>query len=101
MEAEILTQHELKLNQRFFDAVNNGIKTFEIRKYDRDYKVGDTLRLVCVDDNREVVTVPNFKEGRDNVPLRIYACINYILTHEDFPAGIPEGYCVMAIKRTG
>lgn len=95
-----MTQHELKVNERFFDAINNNIKTFEIRKFDRDYKVGDTIRMVCVNDDREIVTVPNYKEGKESVPLRVYAVITYILTHEDFSV-IPDGYCVMAIKRTG
>lgn len=96
-----MTQHELKVNERFFDAINNNIKTFEIRKFDRDYKVGDTIRMVCVDDDKAIITVPNYKEGKESVPLRVYAVITYILTHDDFPMGIPEGYCVMAIKRTG
>jgi len=38
-----MTEHVLKLNQRYFDAVKNGIKTFEVRKDDRDFKLGDTL----------------------------------------------------------
>ncbi|WP_288846669.1 DUF3850 domain-containing protein [uncultured Fructobacillus sp.] len=37
--------HELKLDEKYFDLVNNGLKTFEIRKNDRDYHVGDLLAL--------------------------------------------------------
>ncbi|GAP05095.1 DUF3850 domain-containing protein, partial [Fructobacillus tropaeoli] len=31
--------HELKLDEKYFVLVNNGLKTFEIRKNDRDYHV--------------------------------------------------------------
>lgn len=37
--------HELKILPQYFEAVQSGLKTFEIRKNDRDYKVGDTLVL--------------------------------------------------------
>ena len=37
--------HELKISPEYYDAVVNGIKPFEIRKNDRNYSVGDALRL--------------------------------------------------------
>lgn len=37
--------HALKLVQPYFNDVKNGIKTFEIRRNDRNYKVGDILVL--------------------------------------------------------
>ncbi|WP_270745219.1 DUF3850 domain-containing protein [Lactococcus petauri] len=37
--------HELKLDVKYFDDVKNGTKNFEIRKNDRDFKVGDILIL--------------------------------------------------------
>ncbi|KXT63177.1 DUF3850 domain-containing protein [Lactococcus sp. DD01] len=37
--------HELKLDVKYFDEVKNGTKNFEIRKNDRDFKVGDILIL--------------------------------------------------------
>lgn len=89
-----MTEHELKLNQKYFDAVLNGLKTFEVRRNDRDFRVGDTLYLNKTEDNGEYVLT--------NVGLRvnpIKAIVIYILTHNDFPEGVPEGYVVMGIKR--
>lgn len=38
-------KHQLKTWPEYFDAVDSGKKTFEIRKNDRDFKVGDELLL--------------------------------------------------------
>ena len=37
--------HELKINGRSYEAIEAGFKRHEVRKWDRPYKVGDTLRL--------------------------------------------------------
>lgn len=37
--------HELKILPEYFEAVTSRRKRFEIRKNDRDYKVGDLLYL--------------------------------------------------------
>lgn len=37
--------HELKLDIKYFDDVKSGKKNFEIRKNDRDFQVGDVLKL--------------------------------------------------------
>lgn len=39
------TEHELKCRPEFFYRLSIGQKTFEIRKNDRDYQVGDILIL--------------------------------------------------------
>ena len=40
-----MTIHKLKLNACYYDDSASGIKTFEIRKNDRNFKVGDVLEL--------------------------------------------------------
>tara|TARA_R110000851_G_scaffold44625_1_gene109566 strand:- start:1195 stop:1431 length:237 start_codon:yes stop_codon:yes gene_type:complete len=42
-------EHTLKILPQYFEEVWDGNKTFELRKDDRDYKVGDTLRLLEFD----------------------------------------------------
>ena len=39
------TVHELKIEPQFFEAVREGVKTFEVRRMDRTYYTGDVLRL--------------------------------------------------------
>jgi len=92
-----MTEHQLKLGEKYFDAVKNGIKTFEVRRNDRDYKVGDTLVLEEVDDDGEYICESTLSPRIK----RTYATIVYILTHDDFPGGVPEGYVVMSIKVIG
>lgn len=38
-----MTTHTLKIQKQYADAVLNGTKTFEIRKNDRNFKVGDKI----------------------------------------------------------
>lgn len=79
-----MTVHDLKISERWFDAVANGIKRCEIRRADRDFKVGDTLLL---------------KEIRYDYTVRtIEAKILHIVTYEEFPEGIREGYCLLSIE---
>lgn len=90
-----MTEHLLKLNERYYEAVANGIKKFEIRKADRDFKVGDTLRLRKIESEHKYLTDADLDKSISN---EIVAKVLYILYHNDFPDGIPEGYCVMSIK---
>lgn len=92
-----MTRHVLKLNDRYYDAVANGIKTFEIRKNDRNYKVGDTLALLKVNDDGEYLTYPDHNLGM-NLNYEIEVAVTYILTHDEFD-GIGEGYVALGIRR--
>lgn len=48
--ADTLTIHRLKCEAPFFDVVEVGRKTAELRKDDRGYKVGDVLELIRTKD---------------------------------------------------
>ncbi|MGY3710727.1 DUF3850 domain-containing protein [Lactococcus lactis subsp. lactis] len=62
-----MKEHELKLDIKYFDDVKSGKKKFEIRKNDRDFQVGDTLRLIAVDSGKYV-----FKQGIGTIPIKKY-----------------------------
>lgn len=80
--------HELKIKPKIFQDIINGIKNFEIRKNDRMFRVGDILVLSEFDYMDNTYTGNQIQVRVDN-----------ILTHEDFPDGIPIDYVVMNIRR--
>jgi ASC-1-like (ASCH) protein len=86
-----MTVHNLKLNDKYFDAVANGIKTFEIRKNDRGFRVGDTLYLTRVNDDGNPIR-------SDTIQMKVEVKVVYIITHDEFPDGINDGYCILGIK---
>lgn len=85
-----MTKHSVKIIPAYFDAVKNGLKTFEIRKLDRDYNIGDTL--ILSEWQPETLSAGSYT-GR-----RVKVTILYILTHDLFPDGIKDGYGVLGIR---
>ena len=84
-----MTQHTLKLNDRYFDAVKKGKKTFEIRYNDRDYHIGDQLRMYRTDDNGEpVLNSSGYKDW-------VVGTVEYIITDLELPFGLKEGFVVL------
>ncbi len=83
-----MAHHRLKIWPEQFQAVKNGRKTFEYRKDDRSprFSVGDTLGLLEWD--------PDTKSYKGN---HIEVNVTYIVRGPEF--GVPNGYCVMSIKR--
>lgn len=73
--------HELKLGAEFFQDVLYCRKTFELRKNDRDYRVGDSL------------VFKEFKNGEET-GRECKRNICYML--EDY-TGLMEGYCIMGL----
>lgn len=76
--------HELKCWPEPFAAIASGRKTFEWRKADRPFGVGDGLVL------RE--WCPFAKRYMGGV---IHTSITYVLRGPDF--GVPHGYCVLSL----
>lgn len=76
--------HELKTWPEFFEAVLNGNKTFEVRRDDRGFSVGDILHL------KEYDISLNRYTGRE-----LAKTVTYILRGGKF--GIEVGYVVMGL----
>ncbi len=75
--------HELKTWQEPFQAIWDDLKSFEFRRNDRDFKVGDVLML------------KEFIPMHDSYTTRvIIADVKYILK-DSF--SIPEGYAIMQL----
>lgn len=78
--------HELKIKEDYFNAILRGEKTFELRKNDRDYKVGDLIHFVQVNGKEY------FSHSKD-----VYR-IAYIL-QDVSQYGLDKDYCILAIKK--
>ena len=84
-------QHVLKTIDRYFDAVLDGEKTFEVRKNDRAFQKGDELVL-------ERWEPTQFGELRRSVPFQsLTTKITYLLQGGQF--GIEPQYCVLGFKK--
>ena len=79
-----MTVHYLKIKPEYYKDVQCGLKTFELRKNDRDFKVGDVLMLIKLDG-----------EGNEtDQGTRVK--VTYIL--KDCPQyGLKEGYAILGI----
>lgn len=75
--------HELKILPEYYNAVQCGVKNFELRKDDRDYQVGDWLIL------RE------WKDGEYTGKATGHA-IRYILRDAQ-EYGLMKGYCIIGL----
>ena len=77
--------HNLKLNINFCDDVMTGVKTFEIRKNDRNFKVGDHIRFVpikgCSVSTKHLISEKEYE-------------ITYIINGW----GLKKGYVALAIN---
>jgi hypothetical protein len=87
-----MTTHHIKIWQRWFDAVASGDKTFEIRRDDRDYKVGDTLVL---EEYRQAL---GEYTGRKLTRIVSYVYRRRDGANEPFADAIAPDYCVLGIK---
>lgn len=79
--------HALKTHPEYFYAVKNGDKTFELRKMDRPFKVGDTIVLQEWKPDTEEYT------GEEMI-----FNITYILTDAE-KFGLKKGFCILGIKQ--
>lgn len=80
--------HELKFRgKELCDAVYSGYKRFEIRYNDRNYKSGDIIKPIPLDDDLHPMEHP--------ISDATYF-ITYISKGPTF--GIPEGWCVFGIE---
>ena len=76
--------HALKTEPEYYEAVIHRVKTFEVRKNDRDFHVGNYLNLLELDDIRGGYT------GRSTLVR-----VTYILDDARF---CKEGFVIMGFE---
>lgn len=86
-----MAEHTLKTLAPFFDAVADGSKTFEVRKNDRGFAVGDILvltRFLHSDVSHGVVP--------SHPPRHLRKRVSYVLAGGQY--GIDPDYCVLGMQ---
>ena len=79
-------KHNLKIKNKYYDAIRNGTKTFEIRKNDRNYQVGDRIKFTPIADEANIIIPHNPNEY----------IITYVFNGGEY--GLDEEYCVFGIR---
>lgn len=78
-----MATHKLKILPEYYQAAASGNKPFELRKNDRDYKLGDKLELQEWD-------------GENYTGREVHSYITYILKGGQF--GLDETYCILGTR---
>lgn len=86
-----MTTHTLKVLIKYADAIMDGTKTFEVRKNDRNFKVGDKIVFEVVANEGYDVRAA----ARHPLNGAVYQ-IDYIL--DDFE-GLAQKYVALAISK--
>ena len=76
------THHKLKLQSKYWDDVKDGTKSFEVRKNDRRFKVGNLVTFNLV-----------YESGNDGGVTMEPKVIKYVLAGGQY--GISDEYCVI------
>jgi ParB family chromosome partitioning protein len=76
--------HYIKCQVPYYEATMRGVKTFEYRKNDRQYEVGDRLHLLETDIEGHITGA--------------YVECDVLYKFEGV-FGLPSGWCIMAIRR--
>lgn len=84
--------HELKIKCEYLKEVQEGRKTFELRKNDRDYQVGDLIKFNCIDGDKCITAYYNAIE--EDTLYRI----TYVLKNAE-EYGLDFEYCILGIKK--
>ena len=78
-------RHELKIEQYFLLRHLEGKKTFEVRKNDRDYQVGDTIKFIPLESE-----TLNIWDYCDVIP-------EFLIIYVHTGLGMEDGYCVLGV----
>lgn len=89
-----VSEHELKTLPRYWDAIADGRKTFEVRRNDRAFQTGDILALVKLTESGISYDLDHAKPFLERKRI-IRKRITYLLQGGQF--GIEPAYCVLGL----
>ena len=91
--------HELKILHKYLVDVDLGKKTFELRKNDRDYQVGDLIRFIDIREDDSTDNKNIYKNQIEpNIDEDTLYRITYVLKGTE-KYGLNKDYCILAIKK--
>jgi hypothetical protein len=93
-----MVTHELKVLDKFYPALKDGRKPFEIRRDDRHYAVDDRIifREIRMIDATQF-DIPSDGETFDYTGNKCLRQVTYILSHEMWEV-VPKGHVIMGLK---
>ncbi len=94
--------HTIKCNYDYFKALKDGTKTFEVRKKDRLYEVGDYLAVneFVPDEQIDIYSVMPDNFRRTNDGCYTGDCLLYKITYIlDNPEFCKDGMVVLGLAR--
>lgn len=96
-----MQKHELKTWPEYYQAIKRGEKTFEIRKHDRPFQVGDKLLLKeykLLGLNQLTQQIEGEYTGEE-MELTITYVLRWEQYHNNF--GLEKGHCIMGFLPVG
>ncbi len=85
--------HFLKIEERYYEAIERGQKTCELRYNDRDYQAGDLIRFITKWVGQDRPSGERF-EGDYWVRANVYK-ITHVLHEFD---GLKKDYVILSLK---
>lgn len=90
-------KHALKLDKKYWPAMLDGRKTFEVRFNDRDFQAGDTLVMTRFDSKASARPAAPPWDPKPPAPCveTVERYVTYVL--HDFDAALKPGYVVLGL----
>lgn len=86
-----MSNHKIKIEEHFADAIVSGEKTFEVRKNDRNYQKGDIVEFIATTKSQSGMWT--YEDKYHEIAGRTYE-ITYVLSGW----GLKDGYVCFSIK---
>ena len=87
-----MTFHQVKSWSHLYDAIVSGVKPYDLRKNDRDYRIGDTLRLSRYDNIGGRFT-------GEYCDRKVSYITNNITPYAVSSAVLPNEYCILGFEK--